>query len=101
MALRFEDPPMHRSAVLYPYEADLAELKQHPNRWAIIAAFPCHPLGNGAESKATTVAQAIRQGKAPVCQPKGCFEAKQRRIDDEHRVYVRYVGELEARDDRA
>jgi hypothetical protein len=92
MALRFEDPPTHRSTALGPHEADLAELKQHPNRWAVIATFPLV----GGEAKASAVAQAIRLGKAPVCQPKGSFEVKQRRIDDEHRVYVRYVGEQEA-----
>jgi hypothetical protein len=98
MPLRFEDPPTHRSTALSPYEADLVELKQHPNRWAIIATFPTYPVGNGAEGKASAVVQAIRLGKAAACQPKGSFEAKQRRVDDEHRVYVRYIAEQEQPD---
>lgn len=101
MALRFEDPPADRSSALSPFVADLVELKQHPNRWAIIAAFPVNPVNENGDAKAATVAQAIRQGKTAVCQPKGCFEVKQRRIDDEYRVYVRYLGEQGARDDRA
>jgi hypothetical protein len=91
MALRFEDPPTHRSTALAPYEADLAELKEHPNRWAVLAAFP---IGDNAEGKASAVAQAIRLGKA-VCAPKGSFEVTQRKVDDEQRVYVRYIGEQE------
>lgn len=91
MALRFEDPPARRN-VADPFTADLVELKEHPNRWAILATYPVHPLGQNAEGKATAVAQAIRQGKTAVCQPAGSFEVRQRRVDDEHRVYVRYVG---------
>jgi hypothetical protein len=94
MALRFEDPPASRS-VASAYTADLEELKQHPNRWAIIAAFPANPVHGDGDTKAANLAQAIRQGKTPVCQPARSFEVKQRRVDDEHRVYVRYVGEQE------
>jgi hypothetical protein len=93
MALRFEDPPPARRNVVDPFAADLEELKQHPNRWAVIATHP-----RSEESKASAVAQAIRLGKTPACQPKGSFEAKQRRVDEEHRVYVRYVGEQEQPD---
>lgn len=100
MALRFEDPPASRS-VASAYAADLAELKQHPNRWAIIAAFPAHPVQSDGDTKAANLAQAIRQGKTPACAPKGSFEVKQRRVDDEHRVYVRYIGEQETRDGNA
>lgn len=96
MALRFEDPPEHRNAASR-FAADLKELKQHPNRWAILAAFPATPATSDGESKAANLAGAIRQGKTPASHPKGSFEVKQRRVDDEHRVYVRYVGE-EARD---
>lgn len=92
MALRFEDPPEHRNAAAR-FEADLTELKQHPNRWAILATYPATPAPSDGETKATAVAQAIRQGKTPACAPKGSFEVKQRRVDDEHRVYVRYIGE--------
>lgn len=97
MALRFEDPPRGRSNRIDPLAADLEELKQHPNRWAIIATFPAYPNGGGGESKASAVAQGIRQGKSAACYPAGSFEAKQRRVDDEHRVYVRYIGEVAGR----
>lgn len=90
MPLRFEDPPPARRNVADPFAEDLEELKQHPNRWAVIATHP-----HNEESKASAVAQAIRLGKTPACQPKGSFEARQRRVGDEYRVYVRYVGKQE------
>ena len=92
MALRFEDPPEHRNAAA-AFTADLEELKEHPNRWAILAAFPASPVTEDGDSKAAGLAQAVRLGKTPACAPRGSFEVKQRRVDDEHRVYVRYVGE--------
>lgn len=87
MALRFEDPPAARRNRVDPLAADLTELKQHRNRWAVIATYPKHD--NGA---ASGMAQAIRQGKTEACAPRGSFEAVTRTVGEELRVYVRYIG---------
>jgi hypothetical protein len=63
------------------------ELKKRPGDWAIVRS------GDLTEHfSAHTTAGNIRRGLLTAFRPVGAFEAVARKVDDEVRVYARYVG---------
>lgn len=86
--LKYEDPPARRTRVgTGKHAAIVAELKAHPDEWAVIDTFD-------SASKAASMAWAIKSGiRMRTYSPPGAYEAMGRTVDGEHRLYVRYVGE--------
>lgn len=90
--IRFQDPPQasrrrgrtnHR-----PSASDLeivAELRAKPGRWAIIAT-------RGTSGSAAMYAYAINNGLRRAFRPAALFEAVERKVNDEFRVYARFIG---------
>jgi hypothetical protein len=80
MALHFENPPpvkdgRGRKPIYLPL---LAELREHPNRWAVLRVL-------SSEAVAISAASRLRRGKAPV--PRGSFEYAVRG----RKLYARYL----------
>lgn len=65
-----------------------AQLTNHPGRWAYIHY--------GSSGSARSTALAIRTGKLSAYAPAGTYEAVARTVivsgQEDHRVYLRYVG---------
>lgn len=85
MILRFEEPPPSngKGRIAWPPVAD--ELRANPEDWAVVAICTRRAAASGK-------AQMIKSGAVPAFRPKGSFEATYRSVEDEFRVYARYVG---------
>ncbi|MFG3509681.1 hypothetical protein ACGF5F_29735 [Streptomyces sp. NPDC047821] len=83
---RWEDPPPSSQRVYRKHDAIARQLRANPARWAMVAL--CRSSGN-----ARSMASNIRVGKTLAYTPAGDFDAVVREVDDEVRVYARYLGE--------
>lgn len=63
-----------------------AKLRERPSEWAPIGTFE-------TARAAGSLAYAIRKGRLSAYLPEGAFEASARTVGEEHRLYVRFVGE--------
>lgn len=81
----FEEPPSRGPRGAWAYEV-VRQLRANPDAWARVAAF------DKAE-RASATAYAIKNGLNRAWGSKGDFEAAARKVEGEHRVYARYVGE--------
>lgn len=63
-----------------------AHLRDKPGEWARVTTAP-------SKTSASSIAGYINQGRNAVL--RAGFEATSRTVDDEYRVYVRYVGGAE------
>lgn len=87
--LVFEDPPAPRRT--NPVNESVAEaLRNRPGKWAKVGAFPT----------AHTLAANIKRGRPKEFAPAGAFEAVSRKIGDEFFLYVRYVGQPNAENNK-
>ena len=84
--LRWEDPPLSRRGLNAWWQEAAAKLRAKPGTWAILCVV-------ATLRRAQHLAWRIRDGRL-VNFGKGKFEAVARTVDDEHRVYARYMGDL-------
>lgn len=87
--LTWEEPPPVEGIHFFPKgkgkHFDIAEeLRAKPNEWAMIGTY-------GSRPSAAAMAYLIRSGGS-VAYPFGDFEAVSRTVNNEYRLYVRYVG---------
>jgi putative sterol carrier protein len=81
MSVEWEEPPPPPTK-----QPDfVAELKANPDRWAVIAICK-------VRSTAAAYVHRIRTGGFVWSRPAASFEAVYRKVEDEFRVYARYVG---------
>lgn len=67
------------------YVEEVRALRDRPKEWAILKRCD-------SAASAAALAGFIRIGQLAAFRPGGAFEAASRIVDDEARVYVRYVG---------
>ncbi|MFF2184628.1 hypothetical protein [Streptomyces sp. NPDC058155] len=77
--------PAPPAAKALDHAAVAAALKAKPGQWAVVKVVASEKAGR-------VLAGHIRTGKS-VAYMRDSFEAEYRNVDDEHRVYARYVGE--------
>lgn len=93
MTVRYLGPPPDNSNVpkknRRTKHAVMAEdLKAHPGQWGVVSV-------HNTSSSALVAASQMRTGKKGSYQPREEWEVKYAFVDDEHRVYVRYIGKPE------
>lgn len=83
--IRWEAPPAERVRPrrIAEWDAVADDLRARPSEWALIATGAQH----------TGTAGQINAGRIVCFAPAGSFEAQRQLVDDEIRVYARYVGE--------
>ncbi|MFK0069731.1 hypothetical protein [Streptomyces sp. NPDC091046] len=84
MPLTFEPLPA-RGRRASKHARAAAELRARPGEWA-------HVTTAGSAESAASLATAIRSARLTAYAPAGSFEAHARTVDDQPRVYVRFVG---------
>jgi hypothetical protein len=89
--LKFESPPEKVRKSWGRHYLIAHRLKAKPQEWAVVGVY------GGAESAGSTARQ-IRRARLGAYQPAGSFEAEARVVDNEARVYARFVGEKEKSD---
>ena len=90
--IRFEEPPPPAHPRYAPRSRDVApnvaaELKGAKGDWALVKEFSEQRAGT-----ARSAARVINQGTIPAYRPAGAFEAVTRTVDNQVRLYARYVG---------
>lgn len=85
--IRWEDPPPSRGGKLAAtVHIDVAEkLRKRPGQWGVIAVY-------STNRAASSAAQMIRSGRWAAYSPAGTYEAVARVVEQESRVYARYIG---------
>lgn len=92
--IRFEPLPEQRRKSEHPlplvrFHMRAAEaMRSRPGEWAALRTAP-------SLTAARQAAYAISRGDLTAYRPAGHFEAVARTVDDEHRVYVRFIGQPE------
>jgi hypothetical protein len=90
--LRWEEPPPakrgRRGGGIAAYQVEADAMRAAPGRWAVLRSVP------RANSKVVmNLSHSVRTGAATVFRPIGAWEATVRTVDDEVRLYVRYIGD--------
>ncbi len=80
--IEWADPPMDRRLESH-WDLIAAELRAHPNNWAIIRRGMKNP----------TAAMSIKRGRLVSFRPAGAFEARTVTVASGFDIYARYVGD--------
>jgi hypothetical protein len=81
--IRWEDPPTTQAGRPGRWVELLIPLMDHPKRWAIVEMC-------SSSEKARRNVKSLKTGKLK--SPSGRWEFTSSTVDDEHRIYARYLG---------